>query len=321
MPISTYQSYIGIAKEVTKQTAASAVDFIPVKTMAPVDHQAYLQDSGMRGSQVASYGQVPGVTWAEYDFTGDVLPDTFGYPLAGVLGDVVVTGAAAPFAHAIAVKNTGDGQPSSYTITDNNGITTRQFAGCQFSDVGITFAADGLLEYSAKASGAISVIGTAPTKTYTPVGPIANWRGAILVGGAVDLTVIDGSCDIKRPIDVIHTVDGSATPYRFWAGPVNVSGKLVVVAETEAAYLNYLNNTQPSLDISWMTGTGAAQVGLTLHMSKAAYLTGNVNRGKDYIAFDVTYEAVANITDVGATAGYSPIKATITSAKPTGTYA
>ncbi len=396
MPNPTYTSFLGIAKETTKRTAQAAVDFLPVKTMTPLDHQVYLPDTGMRGSQVMNYGQIAGVTWAEYDFAGDVFPDTFGYPLAGVLGDVtttagtaagasgtlaaasvvgattvsssvsypagtlvqidvgalaeVVTTNAAPVGtgpftigvpalvrahasgvaiaavgtantHAIAVRNTGDGQPPSYTFSDYNAMTTRQFAGAQFSDVGILFTAEGMLNYTAKAKALASVPGAQPPKSYTSVPPLAVWRGAITVAGAADLTILDGTCDIKRNIDAIHTIDGTAPVYNLWAGAVAVSGKLAVIAETEAHLLNYLNNLQPSLDISFQQGVGAQQNGLQLHMSKAAYLTGQINRGKDYIQVDVTYEAVANTSDVGASAGYSPIKATITSAKAAGTYA
>lgn len=321
MPITTYQSFLGIAKEATKLTPVAATDYIPCKTMTPVDHQTYLAVGGIRGSQVASYGQIPSVTWAEYGFDGDVYPDTIGYPLAGVLGDVVTTGTAAPYSHVMAVKNTGDGQPGSFTLTDYNAISTRQFAGAQFSEVGFTFAANGLLTYTAKASAAASVTTTMPTRSYSAITPIAAWRGVITIGGTTDLHVLDGTCDIKRTVDVIDTIDGAANPYALFAGPVSVTGKLSVVAETEATLTNYLNNVQPSLDIAFSQGAGVTLNSVTLHMTSAAYITGAINRGKDYIGFDITYDAVANTTDVGATGGYSPIKATVASAKPAGTYA
>ena len=321
MPNPTFQSFVGIAKETVKGTAVAATAFIPVKSMTPVDHQTYLPDTGMRGSQVSNYGQIASVTWAEYDFGGDVLPDTIGYPVAGILGDVTVVGATAPFTHAAAVKNSGDGQPLSFTISDYNNITTRQLTACQFSDLSFTFVAEGLLEYTAKAMGNITATTTLPVRSYTSVPPIPSWRGVMTLGGSADLTVLDGTCDIKRTVTAIHTVDNTAAAYRFWAGPVTVTGKLAVVAETEAQLLNYLNNTQPSIDINFQQGAGAAANGLLLHMSKAAYVTGQINRGKDYIGFDITYEAVANTTDIGTSGGYSPIKATVTSALPAGTYA
>lgn len=320
MPNPTFQSFVGIAKETVKGTAVAATAFIPVKSMTPTDHQTYLPDTGMRGSQVSNYGQIASVTWAEYDFAGDVLPDTIGFPVAGILGDVTTVGAAAPYTHAAAVKNSGDGQPTSYTISDYNNITTRQMTACQFSDLSFNFTAEGLLEYTAKSVGNITTTTTLPTRSYTTVAPLAAWRGVMTLGGSADLTVLDGSCDIKRPVTAIHTVDGSPNPYRFWAGPVTVSGKLSVVAETEAQLLNYLNNTQPAIDISFQQGAGATSNGLLLHMSKAAYVTGQINRGKDYIAFDITYEAVANTTDIGTSGGYSPIKVTVTSALPASTY-
>lgn len=321
MPISTVQSFVGIAKEATRGTAVTAVDYIPVKSMQLNDHQSFLQDSGMRGSQVASYGQIAGVTWAEYDMGGDVLADTIGYPVAGILGSVATTGASAPYTHAATLLNSGDGQPTSYTITDYDGVQARQIAAAQFSDLSFTFSADGLLEWSAKATANLSTPTATPSRSYTPVTPIANWLGVVTIAGAGSTILIDGTCDIKRPVNPIHTLDGTANPYRLWAGPINVSGKLSFVTETgEAQLLNYLNNSQPSLDLNFSQGAGAALTQVKLHMSKCAYTGGTITRGKDWVQTDVTYEAVANTTDIGASGGYSPLAVTLQNAKASGTY-
>ena len=46
------------------------------------------------------------------------------------------------------------------------------------------------------------------------------WRGVATLGGTSDLTVISGSMDIKRAVDIIQTVDGNQLPYSLWSGPV-----------------------------------------------------------------------------------------------------
>ena len=73
----------------------------------------------------------------EYDFAGDVYADIIGFPLAGVLGDVVVTGAAALYAHGMAVYNAGQRPPPTYTITDFNGVSTLQYPGLHFTEVSL----------------------------------------------------------------------------------------------------------------------------------------------------------------------------------------
>ncbi|MFE9372248.1 phage tail tube protein [Streptomyces sp. NPDC006711] len=320
MPQPTFRSFLGIGKEATFGTAVPATTFIPVKSMKPKDKQEFLDDAGRRGAMVDSYGKIAGVLSSEYDFDGDVFPDTIGFPLAGVLGDVATTGASAPYTHTMAVLNTGTGQPPSYTLSDYYTITTRQYAGVKFSEVGLKFSGDGLLTYSAKAVALGSATASAPTPSYTAVTPLAGWVGAVSIGGSSNLTLIDGECTIKRSVDVISTVDGTQAPYALWSGPVSVSGKLTMVMEDDTQLLNYLNNSQPSLDINYSQGAGAAAVQVKLHMTKAAFTTADIDRGKDYIALSVDYEAVANTTDVGASSGYSPLKVTLQNALATGTY-
>ena len=322
MPISSVQSFVGIGKETTKGTLVVPADFIPVKSMQLTDTQNYYEDNGIRGSQVDSYGQILGTSFATYDMAGDVLADTIGYPLAGILGDVVVAGSVAPFTHTVAVKNSGDGQPVSYSITDFDGVQARAVAASQFSDLSFLFNSEGLFGFTAKATGFISAPVATPTRSYTAVTPIANWQAIATVGGTVSPILLDGTCDIKRAVTPTHTLNATSNPYRVWAGKVMVSGKLSFITETgEAQLVNYLTNAQPSLDLNSSQGTGAALTQVKLHLTKCAYTMGLQTRGKDWVQTDITYKAVANTTDIGASAGYGHIVATIQNQKPAGTFA
>lgn len=320
MPQPTFQSFLGIAKETVYGTAVAATAFIPVKTMSPSDKLTLLDDQGMRGSMVNTYDRIAGPLWAEYDFDGDVFPDTLGWMATGVLGDLATTGASAPFTHSAAVLNSGTGQPPSYTLSDYYTINTRQFPGLRFSELGIKFSGDGMLTYSAKATSLASVTTTKPTSSYTAVQPLAGWVGAVSIGGSAAAFVVDGECTMKRSITVVHTADGTQAPYALWAGPVEASGKLTLVMEDDTQYLNYLNNSKPSLDINYQQGAGAAAVQVKLHMTKAAFTNAQISRGKDYIELSVDYDALANTTDIGASGGYSPIKVTLQNAVASGTY-
>jgi hypothetical protein len=102
---------------------------------------------------------------------------------------------------------------------------------------------------------------------------------------------------------------------------VSASGKLTLVMEDDTQYLNYLNNSKPSLDINFSQGAGAAAVQVKLHMTKAAYTAAEISRGKDYIELSVDFDALANTTDAGASGGYSPIKVTLQNAVAASTYA
>lgn len=320
MPNPTFRSFLGVAKEATFGTAVPATAFIPVKTLSPKDDLKLLADQGMRGSMVETYDQIAGPVFAEYDFDGDVFPDTIGWPIVGVLGDLTTTGASAPYTHVAAVLNTGSGQPPSYTVSDYNGVSTRQFAGAKFSEVALKFSGDGMLTYSAKATALASATTTAPTPSYTSVPPLAGWTGIVQIAGTAAAFVLDGDCTIKRPVTVVHAVDGTQAPYALWSGPVSAAGKLTLLMEDETQLTNYLTNAKPALDINYAQGSGATAVQVKLHMSKVAYTGAQVSRGKDFLELSVDYEAIANTTDAGTSAGYSPIKVTLQNAITSGTY-
>ncbi|MFJ9616706.1 phage tail tube protein [Streptomyces noursei] len=321
MPHSSNLSFLGIAKEATLGTPVAATAFIPVEKPTPKDVLTLLQDKGLRGSMVEVYNEISGPKHSTFDFGGDVFPDTIGWMLAGTLGDLVTTGASAPYTHAVAVLNTSDGQPKSYTLTDYYATGTRQYAGAKFSELVFKFNGDSMLTYSAKATAFASATTTVPTPSFTAIPPIAAWTGVVQIGGTTVSTVLDGEVTIKRPVTVIQPVAGSQNPANLWSGPVSVDGKLTLVMEDDTQLTNYLNNSQPSLDINFAAGSGTTAIQVKLHMTNVVYSAADIGRGKDYVELAVAFNARANTTDIGTSGGYSPIKATIQNAITSGTYA
>lgn len=320
-PFPTYLSFLGIAKETVVGTAVAATNFIPVTSLKPVDNQQYLVDKGIRGSYGEEFGEILGNYHTTYDYDGDVFPDVIGFPLAGLLGDVVTTGASAPFTHVMSLLNSGAGQPPTYTITDYDTLQTRQFPGFAYSDLSMKFNADGLLTAQAKGTAFPALNGIAkPTTSFTALQPVAGWTGVTQIGGATVDTVMEGDISIKRKLTIIDTVDNNPAPRNIFVGPLMVDGKMTIVAKDISALTAYLTNTQPSLDLNYTSGAGAALTQLKLHVSKAAYTVATQERGKDFMTHVVTFKAVLNSTDAGASGGLSPIKATLQNALPTGTY-
>lgn len=320
MPKATQLSFLGIAKEVTPGTPVASSSFIPVTQVTPKDNLSLLDDKGYRGSMVDVYDQVAGVLTGSLDFDGDVFPDTIGFPLAGILPDVTTTGASAPFTHTFAVLNTGSGQPTSYTLNDNYVAGNRQYPGAKFSELGFKFSADGLLTYSAKTTTFGSATASAPTTSFTAVPPMVGWAGLAQIAGVTQAGLMDGEVTIKRTVSVINTVDGSQAPAQLWSGPVQVDGKATLIMEDDTSLTQYLTTVKPSIDFNFTSGAGASAVQLKLHMSKCSISAADITRGKDYIEIPITFTALANTTDIGASGGYSPIKVTIQNAIASGTY-
>jgi hypothetical protein len=310
---NTHRSYVGIAKETTKGTAVTTpTTYIPViaNTVKPQDIYTPLFDEGLRGSLVKNYNYLQGRVHTQFDFGGAVFADTILYPLAGVLGEDVVTGSA-PYVHTLALKNSAtaaaDAQPSAYTITDFYGANVRSYTGQQFHDFTLKWNADGLLEYDAKSTGWVSSAVSTPTPSFSTVLPSVVWTGTVSVGGTTISTNTMGNIDLKRPVTPVYGISNVQTPFVVFLGALEVSGKATFLMENDTQLTNYLSNTQPALVFNWTTGTGATQTSIQATMTKGAYTLAVIERSKDFVEVLVDFNAQGNLTDSG-TVGYSPIK-------------
>jgi len=320
------KSYLGVALETTKGTPVTATNFVPVAmtTFKPVDVIAPLYDTGLRGSMVENYNYVQGRKHTTVDFGGPVFADTVGYWIAGVLGDVTTTGSSAPYTHAIALKNavggSGDAQPKSLTITDFYSANTRQYPGVQITDFGLTFNADGMLEYTVKTMGWASVTTTAPAPSFSTVLPTQVWTGTVTIGGSTVGYTRTGTLDLSRKSEAIFGVGNTQNPYQVFLGSLTAKGKITFVMQDDTELTRYITNTQPAITFNFATGSGATATQVQFTLSKGAYVTGAIERNADYVEVTVDIEGLGNTTDVGATAGYSPVKFTLQNALPSGTF-
>jgi hypothetical protein len=310
---NTHRSYVGIAKETTKGTPVAPSFFIPViaASLKPVDFYGPLYDEGLRGSLVKNYAYIQGRSRSTYDFTGPGFADAIGFPIAGLLGEDVITGSVAPYTHSIGLKNAVavavDAQPAAYTLTDFYSANVRAYSAMQFHDLDLKFSAEGLLEYDAKATGFVSTVASTPTPTFTTQPPLPVWTGTVTVGGSVVSNAIAGNIAMKRPVTPIYGISNTQNPYQVFVGALEVMGKVTFVMENDAQLTNYVTNTQPTLVFNWTTGASTALVQIQATLTKGAYVVANISRGKDYVEVTVDFNAIGNLTDSG-TVGYSPIK-------------
>lgn len=320
MPKPSHLAVLMASKETTPGTATAPAMSIPWKTLTPKDDLALIPDEGVRGAPVDNYGQLPGPRGSELDVGGDVFADSIGWLLASVLPDLVVTGSSAPYTNVFSTLCSGDTQPTSQCWTIFDPLGTWQYPGMQWSELSFKWNADGYLTWSAKGMGWGYVSGSTPTPSFsTTPKPVANWAVTNKLAGT-QVFVADGELTIKRKMSVIRGANGTQNPYRIFTGDISVDGKLTTVMEDSSQRTIFQAGTLQSFDCIFLQGTSAAQNGLTLHCNTVAYTDGTPNYGKDYIELPVTFKASANSADVGASGGYSPIKATLLNALPSGTY-
>jgi len=321
------KSYLGIAKETTKGTAVTATNFIPfnMTTFKPVDVIDPLYDTGLRGSMVENYAYLQGRKHSTVDVGGSVFADTIGYWMTGLMGEVATTGSTAPYTHAISLKNavggSGDAQPISYTLTDFYSANTRQYPGFQVTDLGLTFNADGLLEYTVKGMGFPSATTSAPAPSFSTVLPTQVWTGTVSIGGSTVAYTRTASLDVVRKAEAIFGIANTQSPYQIFVASLTAKGKATFVMQDDTELTRYLTNTQPALTFNFSTGSGATAAQVAFTISKGAYTTAAIERNADYVEITVDIEGIGNTTDVGASSGYAPVKFTLQNALPSGTYA
>lgn len=326
LALPSVKSYLGIAKEVTKGTPVAATNFIPftMNSFKPMDVIGSLYDTGLRGSMAENYAYLQGRKHTTIDVGGPAFADTIGYFIAGVLGDVSTSGASAPYTHTIALKNAvasgGDAQPTSFTITDFYTANTRYYPGCQVTDFSLTFNADGMLEYTAKLMGFPSTTTTAPSPSFSTVLPTQVWTGTVTIGGVAVGYTKSASLDLARKAEPIFGISNTQSPYQIFLGSLTAGGRATFVMESDTELTRYLTNTQPSLTFDFSTGAGATATQIAFTLTKGAYTTATIERSTDHVEVTVDFSGIANTTDVGATAGYSPIKFTLKNALVSGTY-
>ena len=248
----------------------------------------------------------------------------------------IVTG---PYTHVFSVLNgTGNAQPPSHTLTDNNYINSvfaRWYPYSCFSEITITGNSEQLLTWSGKATGyANSIPGSAPTVSVSTVAAQPSWNSTIGIGGTAAskpaYNVTEWEYTITRVIEPYFTADGSQNPYVIGRGKLTAKAKYAFApAATQASQsspynagdyelLEYLNNNQPQTQALATNGLASTSlVTLQIDSQVSAFDTAVIDPSKALLGFNDTFECIGNTTNVGPSAGYSPLQLTLVNNLPT----
>lgn len=239
-------------------------------------------------------------------------------------GTVTVQPVSGPFNNAFSLLNTASAQPSTLTLIHYLGptatVAARAYSGACLSEVNLHWNAETMLfNFDAKGSAWPSAPAAAlPTPNPTAITPVASWRAVLGIGGpASGGTLIkycsDGEINIKRQLDVVYTAQGSQNPYAIVRGTLGVAGKLnFVAAPDESQYLNMLNNSQPQLQLLIDNGQpSTAHASFQVDCQLARYKDFVPETGKVAVGYSGSWDGIANTTNAGISAGYSPAKVTV----------
>lgn len=318
--VNTHPAGVYVASQLT--ASVGPADSAPLTVIEPEDTIQPLEDKGMRGSAVETYDVRQGMRWANVTFGGDCFTDTFPYFVAGVTGGVDFSGGT-PNTFNFSTLNTGKTQPTPFLVWLAQPIDSRMFARLKVEEVALKWDPSQLLSFTSKCQGFTSGPVGAQTFSYSATTPSTGYLTVASIGGSAVAYVLQADITMKRPVNPVLTLNGIQDPYEFWNAQQTAEGKMTIVMEDNVQLNNFLNNSQPSLDLTW-TNTGANPTVLEFHATKAAFITGKPkytgSRG-GYIELDISFKCLANTTDATtAGAGYAPFKFTVKNSKSTGTY-
>ena len=232
------------------------------------------------------------------------------------------------YTHNFSLLNSGTGaggaanaQPVTHTITDYTGISAvsgaRQYAfGC-LSETTLTGTATALMLWDAKGMGLGSVIAAnAPTAAISPVVPQAAWTTTVAFAGSQVFNVSEWKLQIVRKLEPIWTDQGQQSPYAIPRGELTAQCNFTFdPALDESQFLYYLNNVQPTMQITAANGLpGVKSSTMTISAQTAAFDTATLDDKKVVFGFDEQALLVANTTNAGISGGFSPLAITIQNA-------
>jgi len=316
-------SYSGTTWTGARGTVAPTIKFIPITSPQVTPTQVFLRDEAFRGSPVSTYGHVAGVRHDEYDAKGYLFPDTFPILMRGILGGTDTVTGSGTYTHTLKLLNDpatspNGSQPPSLSIQDFDGANAFQMLATQMADMTLTFGAEAAAEWTAKFIGNPYTSISAPSASFSTNTFVPGWNITTSIGGSSINYVVDGEIKVDRKTAPIFT-QGTQAPRTNFAGPVEVTGRLLMVVDSTSDLFSVgssaygLSDSPQSLVIALTEPTSTNTS--TFTMSQVQFHDPKRNRGKSYVEIEVQFTAEADATD--ATTGYSPLKFSQTNSVPT----
>jgi hypothetical protein len=190
--------------------------------------------------------------------------------------------------------------------------------GAQMSELSLTFGAEVAAEWTAKFMGNPYTQISAPSPSFTTpsttLGFVPGWNITTSIGGTSLAYIVDGEIHMNRNTAPIFT-QGTQAPRVNFAGPLEVSGRLLAVVESTSdifsnATTGYALFDGPQATVITLTDPVSSNT-VAFTMTKTQFSDVKRQRGKAYVEVEVNFTANANATDAAASSGYSPI-ATVT---------
>jgi len=266
---------------------------------------------------------VQGVYHTEFDAKYPIYADTFPHLLVALLGSTDTVTGTGPYSHVIGLLNnaaTGS-QPPSYSLMGFDGANYFTISGSQASSMDLQFSSESTADATVKWIGNPYLSATTAPAAFASTSisteaMVPGWSVAVNIASTPLAYIASGSIMIDRKTTPIFT-EGTQAPFVNFAGPVEVTGKLTGLVNSNAdAWSTGTSATaltrSPQVVTLTFTDTndqsGATNNSVLFTMSSCQLHNPKRTVGKAYTEVEVEFTARANATD--AISGYSPVKTT-----------
>ena len=247
--------------------------------------------------------------------TGKIL--TLAYPLSATHATkapvTVLT------SHAFSLLNNAPeegNQPPSCTLTDFGGETNwRQLAAAQLDSITLNGTAETLPKLAANWFADAAITPSPPSASFSAVEAPPGWTIQASVGGVQIGYLVSWEFSLKRNVKNVPAITGTQAYYQHFAGAIDATAKVTVLEDPEAIWLTaYENGELESIDLTLSDVESGYAV--NLHSSKAKFVTGDLDRSKEWVEVPLEVQLIPSAADALA-GGVSPIVATVANGTPT----
>jgi hypothetical protein len=187
----------------------------------------------------------------------------------------------------------------AYSVSRYNGLNTKGFAGCAFSEVGMKIDPKGMLTFNTSLTGFPSTVPSDPTWVGPTSTPILGWQWTLTHNGVASTRGLSLDLTYKRAVEPIHSSDGTIGPREVFQGAIELDGTLKAVFDVTTDLDRYEQYTQTPMVAILTQPLAAGGSVLTVTMSKSGNPKAKIDNSGQYVTLDQDVAGIWNSTDSG----------------------
>ena len=187
----------------------------------------------------------------------------------------------------------------AYSVSRYNGLNTKGFAGCAFSEVGLKIDPKGVLEFSTGLTGFVSTVQSNPTWVGPTSTPILGWQWTLTHNGVASTRGLTLNLTYKRAVDPISSSDGTISPREVFQSAIELDGSLKAIFDVSTDLDRFEQWTQNPMVATLTQPLASGGAVLSVTASKVGNAKSKIDNSGQYVTLDQDVAGIWNSTDSG----------------------